>query len=309
MELFDLAAGQHAAFSRTQARDLGVGDGHLARLADKGIIRRAAPGVFVVCGAPPTWRQRLSVGLLSVPDSMAGFRAAGRLRGLPGIVHAPIELVVEYGRFRRTAPRGVTLHERKDLRGVDHDEVDGFACTAIVRTLVDLPAVIPEERAGEALDHATRHDPGLLPKVVERHAQLARRGRNGTVAMRRLLLERTDGLVVDSGFERTTLRLIKRGNFPRPVTQFHVVDGDFQCWIDIAWPELKLAVECDSLAWHQGERAFRWERHRRRRLIALGWTIVEFTFRDVTNEPETVLRELRHLHDRLAPSIRPNSQP
>jgi hypothetical protein len=131
---------------------------------------------------------------------------------------------------------------------------------------------------------------------VQRHLEVARRGRTGTVALRALLAERSDANLVDSGFERRTLRLIAGSALPSPVTQLHVVDRDFQCWLDIAWPAFKVAVECDSLAHHQGERAFRWERIRRRRLIALGWTILEFTYREVTQQGPMVLAEIaRHL--------------
>ena len=187
----------------------------------------------------------------------------------------------------------MVLHETKDLRGIDIDEVDGIPCTSLVRTLIDLAAVAHPFRVGMAIDDALRRDPELLPVLVARHVQLARRGRNGTRAMRALLAERSDGNVVDSGFERKALRLITWSDLPRPVTQHHVVDGDFQCWLDIAWPDRMVAMECDSLRHHLGERAFRWERVRRRRLIALGWTVVEFPYLEVTEEGPMVLRELR----------------
>jgi hypothetical protein len=190
----------------------------------------------------------------------------------------------------------VVLHESKDLRGVDFDVVDGTPCTSEVRTLVDLPAVVHELKAGVALDQALRRDPTVLDRVVQRHLEVARRGRNGTVALRALLAERSDANLVDSGFERRTLRLIAGSGLPPPVTQHHIVDGDFQCWLDIAWPAHMLALECDSLAHHQGERAFRWERVRRRHLAALGWTVLEFTYREVTRQSSMVLREIaRHL--------------
>jgi hypothetical protein len=293
VDVFDLAQRQHAAFTRDQARALGLTDHRIAGLVRLGVVDRAAPTVYVVRGHPPTWRQRLLVGALSLPGSMASHRAASWLHGLDGISTAPLELVVERGRHRREAPRGVVLHERRDLRGIDLDEVDGIPCTSLVRTLVDLPAVVHPFRAGMALDHALRRTPGLLPQLVDRHTQLARRGRNGTVAMRALLAERSDGRTVDSGFERRALRLIDGSDLPRPVTQHHVVDGDFQCWLDIAWPDRQVAMECDSLAHHLGERAFRWERVRRRRLIALGWTVLEFTYREVTEQGPMVIRELR----------------
>jgi hypothetical protein len=302
VDLYELAARQHAAFSRGQARELGLTDRRLDGLRDRGMVRRAAPGVFVLTGAPPSWAQRLQVATLSLPGSLASHRAAVWLHGLAGVDRAPIEVLIERGQQRRRQPRGVVLHETKDLRGPDLDERDGIPCTSLVRTLVDLPAVVHEFRAGVALDDAMRRDPAVLGRVADRHAEVARRGRNGTVALRGLVAERGGGDLVDSGFERKALRLVHASSLPRPVTQLHVVDGDFQCWLDIAWPDHLVAMECDSLAHHQGERAFRWERVRRRHLSALGWTVLEFTYREVTQQGPMVLAELgRHLPSCFCP--------
>lgn len=151
-------------------------------------------------------------------------------------------------------------------------------------------------KAGVALDQASRHDLDLLQRVGDRHREVARRGRNGTVALRTLLAERGIGDLVDSGFERKALRLIENSALPRPVTQHHVRDRDFDCYLDFAWPARRVGMECDSLQHHLGERAFRWERKRRRCLIALGWILLEFTYDEVTRHGEMVLRELsRHL--------------
>lgn len=296
MDIYDLAARQHAVISRAQCHELGLTDRQVDHLVGSGRIERAAPGVFTVRGLPPTWRQRLTVATLSIPGAMASHRAAARLRYWEGFERAPVELLVERGHVRRRRPRHTVLHETLDLKAPDIDEVDGIACTSDVRTLIDLPAVTHEFKAGVALDHAMRLDPELLHRVAERHREIARRGRDGTVALRALLAERGVGQVVDSGFERKTLRLIATSNLPTPVTQHHVADGDDECWLDIAWPEHLVAVECDSLRHHMGERAFRWERRRRRLLARCGWTVLEFTYREVTQQGEMVLRELaRHL--------------
>lgn len=292
MDLYALAERQHAAFTREQARAIGWTDRRLGGLVARGAAQRVAPGVFTLAGLPPSWTQRLHVAVLSCPGSLASHRATARLRGLDGFASAPIEIVVERGGHRRGASRDLVLHETKDLRGTDVDECDGIPCTSLVRTLVDLPAVCHPFRAGVALDHAIRQDPAVLERVLQRHLEVARRGRTGTVALRALLAERTDANLVDSGFERRALRLIAGSMLPRPVTQHHVVQGDFQCWLDIAWPQHMVAMECDSLAHHQGERAFRWERVRRRRLNALGWTVLEFTYREVTQQGPMVLAEL-----------------
>ncbi len=294
MDLYELAARQHAAFTLDPARRLGLTDDEVRGLVDRGVAERAAPAVYRLRGVPPSWRQRLSIATLSIPGSMASHRAAARLHGLDGFDRAPVEVLVERGAKRRRQPREAILHETLDLKAPDIDEVDGVACTTLVRTLVDLPAVTHEFRAGVALDQAMRVDPSILHRVGERHREVARKGRNGTVALRTLLAERGVGELVDSGFERRMLRLITNAGLPAPVTQLHVVDGDFECVLDLAWPEHMLAVECDSLRHHMGERAFRWERRRRRHLAALGWTVLEFSYREVTQEGFTVLRDIAH---------------
>lgn len=296
MDLFDLAERQHAAFSRDQSRAIGVGDRQLDHLVATRAVERAAPAVFRLRGAPSSWHQRLMIATLSVPGSMASHRAAARVRGLDGFERSPVELLVVRGRNRRRGLRGAVQHETMDLRADDIDERDGIPCTSLVRTLVDLPAVVHEFKAGVALDQAIRHQPDILGLVGDRHRAVARRGRDGTVALRALLAERGVGDLVDSGFERRALRLIAGSALPRPVTQHQVVDQDFECWLDLAWPDQLLAMECDSLRHHLGERAFRWERRRRRCLAGLGWTVLEYTYREVTTEGPMVLRQLaQHL--------------
>ncbi|MEO6988241.1 MAG: DUF559 domain-containing protein [Aquihabitans sp.] len=98
--------------------------------------------------------------------------------------------------------------------------------------------------------------------------------------------------LVDSGFERRALRLIKNSPLPRPVTQHQVRDGSFVCYLDLAWTAQRVAVECDSIEHHMSVAAFRWDRERRRRLNRLGWTVLEFTYKDVVERGPMVLHEI-----------------
>jgi hypothetical protein len=223
---------------------------------------------------------------------LASHRSAAALHRLEGFDRAPVEVVVE--RWRRTGHReAIVVHETKDLRADDVSTVDGIACCSLVRTLVDLPAVVRPMRAGIDLDSACRRRPDLIKAVEARHLEVARRGRTGTVALREILRERGVGpILVDSGFERRMLALIDAGGLPTPISQHPVRNGSFVCYLDVAWPDLKVAVECDSLAHHADERAFRWDRRRRRQLELLGWTVLEFTYRELIEEPAMVLSQI-----------------
>ena len=74
-----------------------------------------------------------------------------------GSTSLPVEALVVRGGRRRRAPRGVVLHETLDLKATDVDEVDGIACTSLIRTLVDLPA------SGPRVPRRRRPGPGHPP--------------------------------------------------------------------------------------------------------------------------------------------------
>lgn len=294
MGVFELADGQHGVFSTAQASEIGVATSTLQRWLGAHRIEFVSGGVYRVVGAASTWHQRVAVACLTIPDGLASHRCAARLWALDGFARAPVEVMTQRWRRLERRPDGIVVHETKDLVAADLDERHGIPCTSLVRTLVDLPAVAREFRAGQALDHASRHDNTILPRVRQRHREVARRGRNGTVVLRRLLLERGAGdRKVDSGFERRALRLIDASQLPRPVTQHMVRNGDFVAYLDIAWPDHMVGMECDSYEHHSGQRAHQWDRSRRRQLTALGWDIREFTWNDVMHDGPGVVADLR----------------
>jgi hypothetical protein len=289
---YDLAARQHGAIARPQLEACGITAKRRRRWVAKGTLVELLPGVYRFGAAPVTWAQRARAATLWLPEALVSHRAAASIHGLRGFDRAPVEIVVDRW-SRRSGHRSLIVHESKDLRGVDRAERLGIPVTTVVRTLIDLPAVVPPRRVGDALDGVLRSDPGILETIAARHAEVARRGRNGAAGMRALLRERgASPDLVDSGFERRMLELIADAGLPRPVTQ-HQVRGDHEtCYLDIAWPDLLVGVECDSLAHHLNERAFRWERARRRLLTLQGWHILEFTYREVVDSPAVVAAEI-----------------
>lgn len=305
MDLPQLAASQHGVFAHHQLADANATDRDLERLVRRGSVERVLPEVYRFVGQPTTFHQRLSAATLSIPGSFASHRAAASLWGLRGFDAAPVELVV--ARWARRARRldGIIVHESKDLRPVDASTRAGIATTTLVRTLVDLPAVTTTRRAGDALDHAIRRDASILRRVQRRHLEVARRGRRGTTALRGLIAERLDGVeLVDSGFERLAVEMVRDAGLPTPVSQHKVVlPGEDDAYLDLAWPEPLVALECDSYEFHSDRRAFAWDRKRRRLLLALGWTVLEATLAEVRARDRQLLRQLHQLVD---PGNRPD---
>jgi hypothetical protein len=256
------------------------------------LIERVAPAVYRLNGAPDSWYQRVMRATLD-SEGWASHRTSAALHTLDGHNGSVIEVVVE--RWRRSSRHdGYSVHETKDLRGVDLTTRHGIPCTSVVRTVLDLPAVEHPFRAEQALDDACRKDADLLPVVRERFLQVARRGRNGTTVMRGFLNERPGGYIAPgSDFERLALRAIDEAGIEKPVKQFKVEDGDFVAYLDISWPQWKFAMECDSLAHHFSKAAQTWDRRRRRRLKRLGWEVTEWTYDEVKDG--SFIPELRQL--------------
>jgi very-short-patch-repair endonuclease len=74
---------------------------------------------------------------------------------------------------------------------------------------------------------------------------------------------------------------IRRSGLPRPVPQFRVfVDGEFVARVDLAWPELRFAVEYDG-QWHVDPRQLGDDRARLRALQAAGWEVFHVTRTDM----------------------------
>lgn len=288
------AGRHHGVISAADALTLGVPSYRLALWARGGRLERPAPGTYVVAGSAETWHQGVRVAT-ALGDVWASHRTAAALRVLDGFDRRIIETVTLHGRRRR---RRWQVHESRTLRGVDLATVDGIACTSLVRTLVDLPGVAHPHLAALALDGAVRRDPGVLELVARRHLELPRRGRPGAGVLSALLDERLGrGRFTDSEFEAKALAVVRAAGLPDPVCQHPVRDGEFLAYLDLAWPDVRWSVECDSLAWHSGKQPHEWDRQRRRRLKALGWDGVEVTFDDVTIRRAGTAQELRALFD------------
>jgi very-short-patch-repair endonuclease len=90
----------------------------------------------------------------------------------------------------------------------------------------------------------------------------------------------------------TRLRLtLVLGGLPRPVTQHRIYDhtGRFVARVDLAYPELRIAIEYDGENHKE-----RWAEDmvRQNRIIGAGWTLMRYTNRDVVRRSKTVVAQV-----------------
>jgi very-short-patch-repair endonuclease len=71
---------------------------------------------------------------------------------------------------------------------------------------------------------------------------------------------------------------------------------------DFVFRDVRLVIEIDGLAFHVTPEQFQADRHRQNRLMAAGWTVLRFTWRDLTERPAYVISKIRAMRARLAGS-------
>jgi very-short-patch-repair endonuclease len=251
-----------------------------------------------------TYRLRISAVGLGLPPG-AGFagRSAAFLWGARWVAGAAdsVEVVLPPG--QRWNP-GADVRVRSMLPGRDLVRCGRWAATSPVDTAVDLIR-FPDVTDGVVLlDRLVREGMVRLPDVRRAAADLPRCWGSGRA---REVAGLADGLAESS--QETRLRLlIRRGGLPAPVAQFRITDPDgLVARVDLAYPELKLAIEYDGM-WHGERRAFLDDRRRLNRLLAAGWVVLHVTAAELEH-PERLLSRIRELHGRRLQEMNTRSGP
>ncbi|KGI67145.1 hypothetical protein H7H73_06155 [Mycobacterium rufum] len=179
------------------------------------------------------------------------------------------------------------------LRGdsVDADEtmlIDGMAVTTPARTALDLACWHPRAEAMVAVDallRATGLDVAEAQMLADRHP-----GRRGIVSARRVLD------VADAGAQsprETWLRmLLLDDGLPPPTTQIPVYGdtGSVVAYLDMGWPDLKVAVEYDGEQHRTSRSQYRWDVRRLEIAARRGWIVVRVLAGD---DPADIVRRVR----------------
>ena len=74
---------------------------------------------------------------------------------------------------------------------------------------------------------------------------------------------------------------------------------DHDIAIDFAWPRLKLAVEVDHPAWHDGAADSHSDKGRDRKLTTIGWTTARITDVDVNGGLRAAVADIAQILGRL----------
>ncbi|WP_233492187.1 endonuclease domain-containing protein [Blastococcus sp. TF02A-30] len=252
--------------------------------------RRLFRGVYADARLPDSLGVRIrGARLLLPPGAVFSGRTAAYLHGATGLADraGPVEATLPAG--ERCGPVQGMRVRRVVVPPSEVVESDGWRFTTGLRTALDIARWEPLLEAVPALDVLLRA--GVVGDAALRAAAAARGGR-GSVQARRAV-ELADRRAESQPESRLRVILTLAGLPPVPQHVVRGPGGEFAGRVDLAYPELRLAIEYDG-AWHAEDGQFAADRRRLNRLTAAGWTVLHVTAADL-REPVTLVRRVRAL--------------
>lgn len=289
-DVVEVLAAQHGLLSDAQLRALKLSRHTVARWTNERRLERYGPGVLRLVGAPSTWEQRLTRGLLALGnDAAVSHRAAARLHGFDRSDTDDVEFLV--GRAQRNSRLPDPVHSSGLIGKLDILTVGGFRATSATRTILDLANIqVPADRLRAAIDSAVRLQLSAPETIRRRLDDIRRRGRTGV----RML----DELLIDAGghtmLERKFLQLMREAGLPRPEPQVIFRDGKrTMARVDFIYCEWSIVVEVSGKLGHSSPAERARDAQRRNELQDLGLRVYEFTWEHVTRRPTWVQQQMR----------------
>ena len=265
--MVEFAMSAYAILDTPELRALGLDSAATSRRLARGRLFRLHQGVYSV--VPPELLRPEGRWLAAVravgPGSGLAWPQAGALWELRRTPSGPIHVAVP-GNGGKKKRSGIVIHRRCSLSQVDIVVHKGIPVTSARRTLLDAKKVVS----------ANLYD-DLLRKAEKLQLDTGKLGDVDDVDLNR--------------FERRFFALCRRHGLPRPRTQ--QVIGPYT--VDFVWPEAKLIVETDGWEDHGTRVGFEEDRARDAWLLTQGYRVVRVTWRQLRDDPASVVATVKTL--------------
>jgi predicted transcriptional regulator of viral defense system len=278
-----LTARQHGVASSAQLQALGLSRPSISRWLAGYRLHRVHPKVYAVGHTALSMRGRLWAALLYAgPQAVFSHTTAAWLWSLIDTEPSRFHLTVP-GR-RRSLP-DVRVHHSREVVSI---QCGDFRVTPVARTLVDVGSMLRQRQLRRAVAEADYR--GLLDlREVDRALG---RGRPGSTATRAALANHLPQLAKTlSELEIRFLELCESSGLQLPEVNVRI--GRMR--VDAVWRAQRVAVELDGGGAHGGAAAMKRDRERELLLRADGFTVVRYSWHQVTERPQEVLCDLRRL--------------
>lgn len=280
-----IAATQFGLITLSQALAAGLTEQQVRYRHAVGKWDRVYPTVYRFAGTPHSYEQDLlAVTLWLRPNVVVSHRAAAALWEFDGFELRHPEVTTDR---KVRAPARVVVHRSKVMPARHRTRRGRFPVTSAVRTLIDVAAVIDEERLEVALDCGLRLCRYGLTELRRELDYMGKRHHRGVAVVRALVdLRLPDDKPARSALEIKALRVLRRAGLPTPIRNYEVRIESRRREIDLAYPHAMVGIECHSKKHHFGNFAEEQDLVRDRELTALGWRIIYVTDRQLTRDPD-----------------------
>jgi hypothetical protein len=254
--------------------------------------RRLFHGVYADSALPETHRLRCAAAMayLLPTGSVIAEGSAATLWGA-GLAAPtdPVEALVP--RPMRVGPaQGLRVHVGT-LAADERARAGGLPVTSPLRTCWDMACWFDAVEAVVLVDRMLAAGQ-VSPDGLRAYAQEQQLGRRGGRRFARVV-GLADGRAESPPESRLRVRLVLAG-LPAPQVQFGIYGEDgFIARVDLAWPELKIAIEYDGLDHVGSARRMHDDRRRLNRLVAAGWTVLHVTAPRLRDDLPGLLAEIR----------------
>jgi very-short-patch-repair endonuclease len=274
---------QAGVISRAQAIEAGMsGDAVDHRLRTRR-WRPLHPRVYLVGGHRYDDEVRVRAAMLWAGEgAVLSGAAAAWWHGMAEEAPATVGVTVSRRRYPRPRP-GVTVR-RRELVVADLTQHRGVAVTA--RPLTVLEAAVELGGPGSLLLDRALQRWVPFPKVYRAYCRNL--GAHGSSTAGRLLVAAADRSA--SVAERLLVRMLREAGMTGWQCGFPAAGH----LIDIAFPGARVAIEVDGWAWHMDAERTQADKRRQNALVRAGWTILRYTWHDLTGRPRVVVAEILH---------------
>jgi len=284
--ILEIAARQHGVVSRRQLREAGLSRGAIEHRLLKGTLRPLHRGVYRTGPTTPKYQAEAAALLACGDEAVLSHQTAAGILGIISEPRPEEPVHVSGPRTLRGPQSGVRIHRVGRLPREEVERRHGLAIAAAPRTILDLAACLGPYDLERALARAERQD--LLTRDQVREMAGRYCGRPGRGKLQALLEDTTEPAFTRSPPELLLLRKLRKAGVPPPRTNARIAGME----VDLLFPDHGLAVELDGYAFHRQRPAFENDRSRDAALASRGITVMRFTWRQLTREPDKVLARI-----------------
>lgn len=290
-QIMQIASAQDHIATRQQLKEAGISNGSMNRRIGS-LLVLVASGVYST--GPPTDRGIMRAATLANPDGAFADVTAAELLKLPARSSVERSMLVPHGHGAELIAPGVRLRRTVHLPVDDVVEAD-LRHTTVERTLCDLAARQDPQRTKRLIEWCITNRQMTAASFEACLRSYCRSGRSGSALLRLYAAELLNGTPIPaSELERRGVEVLER----------HGIDGwvlhHTPPWsqhgmgvVDLAWPTHRLIVELDGRRWHSTTEAFVNDRRRDRTAASHGWTVLRFSWAEVTERPRSFANEIQ----------------